>query len=179
MANAVLQVLGQGTGLMLHLVNAAHSFPGGEQPSDPRGRLVKAWDLFPTCSAIPRPLHGPTEPGPQGIASPPSPSDRDGCQEPENSWMAAPGPRSLSAAFREHLRLLGLRDFPCGLGSWVGPGEHGGMGWAPQGAGGLWGAHCLSPLPLRRTSPALAHTRVPRGRRRMRTCHWVRRAPRL
>eukprot|EP00075_Anas_platyrhynchos_P036715 XP_027325968.1 N-acetyllactosaminide beta-1,3-N-acetylglucosaminyltransferase 4 isoform X1 [Anas platyrhynchos] len=118
MANAVLQVLGQGTGLMLHLVNAAHSFPGGEQPSDPRGRPVKAWDLFPTCSPIPRPLHGPTEPGPQGIASPPSPSDRDGCQEPENSWMAAPGPRSLSAAFREHLRLLGLRDFPCGLGSW-------------------------------------------------------------
>uniref|UniRef100_A0A8C3BU91 Leucine rich repeat containing 43 n=1 Tax=Cairina moschata TaxID=8855 RepID=A0A8C3BU91_CAIMO len=53
-----------------------------------------------------------------GIASPPSPSDRDGCQEPENSWMAAPGPRRLSAAFREHLRLLGLRDFPCGLGSW-------------------------------------------------------------
>uniref|UniRef100_A0A493TEA1 Leucine rich repeat containing 43 n=1 Tax=Anas platyrhynchos platyrhynchos TaxID=8840 RepID=A0A493TEA1_ANAPP len=42
----------------------------------------------------------------------------DGCQEPENSWMAVPGPRSLSAAFREHLRLLGLRDFPCGLGSW-------------------------------------------------------------
>uniref|UniRef100_U3IGH0 Leucine rich repeat containing 43 n=1 Tax=Anas platyrhynchos platyrhynchos TaxID=8840 RepID=U3IGH0_ANAPP len=37
---------------------------------------------------------------------------------PENSWMAVPGPRSLSAAFREHLRLLGLRDFPCGLGSW-------------------------------------------------------------
>uniref|UniRef100_A0A8C3BW23 Leucine rich repeat containing 43 n=1 Tax=Cairina moschata TaxID=8855 RepID=A0A8C3BW23_CAIMO len=32
--------------------------------------------------------------------------------------MAAPGPRRLSAAFREHLRLLGLRDFPCGLGSW-------------------------------------------------------------
>uniref|UniRef100_A0A493SSM6 Leucine rich repeat containing 43 n=1 Tax=Anas platyrhynchos platyrhynchos TaxID=8840 RepID=A0A493SSM6_ANAPP len=53
---------------MLHLVNAAHSFPGGEQPSDPRGRPVKAWDLFLTCSPIPRPLHGPTEPGPQGIA---------------------------------------------------------------------------------------------------------------
>uniref|UniRef100_A0A8B9C9U6 Leucine rich repeat containing 43 n=1 Tax=Anser brachyrhynchus TaxID=132585 RepID=A0A8B9C9U6_9AVES len=32
--------------------------------------------------------------------------------------MAAPGPRLLSAAFREHLRCLGLRDFPCGLGSW-------------------------------------------------------------
>ncbi|XP_040433406.1 leucine-rich repeat-containing protein 43 isoform X1 [Cygnus olor] len=32
--------------------------------------------------------------------------------------MAAPGPRRLSAAFREHLRCLGLRDFPCGLGSW-------------------------------------------------------------
>ncbi|XP_035196742.1 N-acetyllactosaminide beta-1,3-N-acetylglucosaminyltransferase 4 isoform X2 [Oxyura jamaicensis] len=32
--------------------------------------------------------------------------------------MAAPGPRRLSAAFWEHLRCLGLRDFPCGLGSW-------------------------------------------------------------
>ncbi|NWX11741.1 LRC43 protein, partial [Aegotheles bennettii] len=26
--------------------------------------------------------------------------------------------RSVSAAFQEHLRRLGLRDFPCGLGSW-------------------------------------------------------------
>uniref|UniRef100_G1MZH9 Leucine rich repeat containing 43 n=1 Tax=Meleagris gallopavo TaxID=9103 RepID=G1MZH9_MELGA len=40
------------------------------------------------------------------------------CQEPENSCMAAPGPHSLSAAFQKHLRRLGLRDFPCGLGSW-------------------------------------------------------------
>ncbi|NXI71985.1 LRC43 protein, partial [Anseranas semipalmata] len=27
-------------------------------------------------------------------------------------------PRRVSAAFREHLRCLGLRDFPCGIGSW-------------------------------------------------------------
>uniref|UniRef100_A0A669PGD4 Leucine rich repeat containing 43 n=1 Tax=Phasianus colchicus TaxID=9054 RepID=A0A669PGD4_PHACC len=39
-------------------------------------------------------------------------------QEPENSCMAAPSPHSLSAAFQKHLRRLGLRDFPCGLGSW-------------------------------------------------------------
>uniref|UniRef100_A0A8C9L5W0 Leucine rich repeat containing 43 n=1 Tax=Pavo cristatus TaxID=9049 RepID=A0A8C9L5W0_PAVCR len=39
-------------------------------------------------------------------------------KKPENSCMAAPGPHSLSAAFQEHLRRLGLRDFPCGLGSW-------------------------------------------------------------
>ncbi|XP_059683850.1 leucine-rich repeat-containing protein 43 [Gavia stellata] len=32
--------------------------------------------------------------------------------------MAAPGCCSLSAAFQEHLRRLGLQDFPCGLGSW-------------------------------------------------------------
>nr|XP_009939936.1 PREDICTED: leucine-rich repeat-containing protein 43-like [Opisthocomus hoazin] len=32
--------------------------------------------------------------------------------------MAAPGHRSVSAALREHLRRLGLQDFPCGLGSW-------------------------------------------------------------
>ncbi|XP_041890948.1 leucine-rich repeat-containing protein 43 isoform X3 [Corvus kubaryi] len=31
--------------------------------------------------------------------------------------MAAPG--SVSAAFQEYLRHLGLQDFPCGLGSWV------------------------------------------------------------
>ncbi|NXC42400.1 LRC43 protein, partial [Penelope pileata] len=37
-------------------------------------------------------------------------------------------PCSLSAAFREHLRLLGLQDFPCGLGSWNKPrfGPHAG-----------------------------------------------------
>uniref|UniRef100_A0A8C8A897 Leucine rich repeat containing 43 n=1 Tax=Otus sunia TaxID=257818 RepID=A0A8C8A897_9STRI len=33
--------------------------------------------------------------------------------------MAAPGRCSVSAAFREHLRRLGLQDFPCGLGSWI------------------------------------------------------------
>ncbi|KAM6377620.1 leucine-rich repeat-containing protein 43 [Pluvialis apricaria] len=32
--------------------------------------------------------------------------------------MAAPGRCSVSAAFWEHLRHLGLQDFPCGLGSW-------------------------------------------------------------
>ncbi|XP_074777578.1 leucine-rich repeat-containing protein 43 [Athene noctua] len=32
--------------------------------------------------------------------------------------MAAPARCSVSAAFREHLQHLGLRDFPCGLGSW-------------------------------------------------------------
>ncbi|XP_074015891.1 leucine-rich repeat-containing protein 43 [Numenius arquata] len=32
--------------------------------------------------------------------------------------MAAPGRCSVSAAFWEHLRRLGLQDFPCGLGSW-------------------------------------------------------------
>ncbi|XP_050174726.1 leucine-rich repeat-containing protein 43 [Myiozetetes cayanensis] len=32
--------------------------------------------------------------------------------------MAAPGCCSLSAAFQEYLRHLGLQDFPCGLGSW-------------------------------------------------------------
>ncbi|KAJ7396560.1 leucine-rich repeat-containing protein 43 [Pitangus sulphuratus] len=32
--------------------------------------------------------------------------------------MAAPGGCSLSAAFQEYLRHLGLQDFPCGLGSW-------------------------------------------------------------
>ncbi|XP_027734445.1 leucine-rich repeat-containing protein 43 isoform X2 [Empidonax traillii] len=32
--------------------------------------------------------------------------------------MAAPNCCSLSAAFQEYLRHLGLQDFPCGLGSW-------------------------------------------------------------
>ncbi|XP_075575198.1 leucine-rich repeat-containing protein 43 [Pelecanus crispus] len=32
--------------------------------------------------------------------------------------MAGPSRCSVSAAFREHLRRLGLQDFPCGLGSW-------------------------------------------------------------
>ncbi|XP_074462397.1 leucine-rich repeat-containing protein 43 isoform X1 [Larus michahellis] len=32
--------------------------------------------------------------------------------------MAAPSCCSVSAAFWEHLRRLGLQDFPCGLGSW-------------------------------------------------------------
>ncbi|XP_056359973.1 leucine-rich repeat-containing protein 43 isoform X2 [Oenanthe melanoleuca] len=31
-------------------------------------------------------------------------------------WMAAP--RSVSAAFQGYLQYLGVRDFPCGLGSW-------------------------------------------------------------
>ncbi|KFR16237.1 Leucine-rich repeat-containing protein 43, partial [Opisthocomus hoazin] len=38
--------------------------------------------------------------------------------------------RSVSAALREHLRRLGLQDFPCGLGSWVrgrGARGHGGV----------------------------------------------------
>ncbi|KAM6340696.1 leucine-rich repeat-containing protein 43 [Alca torda] len=33
-------------------------------------------------------------------------------------WMAAPSRCGVSAAFWEHLRHLGLQDFPCGLGSW-------------------------------------------------------------
>uniref|UniRef100_A0A8C0I970 Leucine rich repeat containing 43 n=1 Tax=Bubo bubo TaxID=30461 RepID=A0A8C0I970_BUBBB len=63
-------------------------------------------------------------------ASPPSPSNGDVATEPGNSlpgwgWMAAPGRCSVSAAFWEHLRRLGLQDFPCGLGSWVrGRGGH-------------------------------------------------------
>ncbi|XP_009996747.1 PREDICTED: leucine-rich repeat-containing protein 43 [Chaetura pelagica] len=32
--------------------------------------------------------------------------------------MAGSGRRSVWAVFREHLRCLSLRDFPCGLGSW-------------------------------------------------------------
>uniref|UniRef100_A0A8B9Z2K4 Leucine rich repeat containing 43 n=1 Tax=Buteo japonicus TaxID=224669 RepID=A0A8B9Z2K4_9AVES len=32
--------------------------------------------------------------------------------------MATPGCCSVSAAFWEHLRHLGLQDFPCGIGSW-------------------------------------------------------------
>ncbi|XP_010086250.1 PREDICTED: leucine-rich repeat-containing protein 43 [Pterocles gutturalis] len=32
--------------------------------------------------------------------------------------MSAPGCRSVSAAFWEHVRHLGLQNFPCGLGSW-------------------------------------------------------------
>ncbi|XP_010158538.1 PREDICTED: leucine-rich repeat-containing protein 43 [Eurypyga helias] len=38
--------------------------------------------------------------------------------------MAGPGRCGVLAAFREHLRRLGLQDFPCGLGSWVGGRGH-------------------------------------------------------
>ncbi|XP_031411828.1 leucine-rich repeat-containing protein 43 [Meleagris gallopavo] len=77
------------------------------------GGTLKAWDFYPARSSI--------EPSPQ---SPGHPclchflATETRCQEPENSCMAAPGPHSLSAAFQKHLRRLGLRDFPCGLGSW-------------------------------------------------------------
>ncbi|NWW87254.1 LRC43 protein, partial [Rhynochetos jubatus] len=65
---------------------------------------------------------------------------------------------SVSAAFREHLRRLGLEDFPCGLGSWVGGrGKHSRWG-GPQSAG-------LSlPLSLQNKSRFDAHT-SPRGGR--------------
>ncbi|XP_067163444.1 leucine-rich repeat-containing protein 43 [Apteryx mantelli] len=39
--------------------------------------------------------------------------------------MAGPGGRSASAAFREHLRRLGLHEFPCGAGGRVGAGGSG------------------------------------------------------
>ncbi|NXF04153.1 LRC43 protein, partial [Smithornis capensis] len=48
---------------------------------------------------------------------------------------------SLSAAFWEYLRHLGLHDFPCGLGSWVGTG-----GQSCGTCGTVQGCHCLSSL---------------------------------
>ncbi|XP_009946669.1 PREDICTED: leucine-rich repeat-containing protein 43, partial [Leptosomus discolor] len=45
--------------------------------------------------------------------------------------MAAPSRCNFSAAFWEHLRHLGLQDFPCGLGSWVG-----GQGGTAMGCSG-------------------------------------------
>lgn len=56
--------------------------------------------------------------------------------------MEAPKYSSVSAAFWEHLRGLGLQDFPCGLGSWVW--SQGGTAWDVVGVCGLLGYHCLS-----------------------------------
>uniref|UniRef100_A0A8B9RYG4 Leucine rich repeat containing 43 n=1 Tax=Accipiter nisus TaxID=211598 RepID=A0A8B9RYG4_9AVES len=47
---------------------------------------------------------------------------------------------TVSAAFWEHLRHVGLQDFPCGIGSWVG--DRGAQLW--DTAGGLWSAGFLT-----------------------------------
>jgi len=103
------------------------------------GETHKAWDFYPACSPIEPSLQSPGQPRVCHFLA-----TGTRCQEPENSCMAAPGPHSLSAAFQKHLQLLGLRDFPCGLGSWVGAGGHGcGM----EGPGGVCEVLTASPLP--------------------------------
>lgn len=77
MANAMSQVLGQGTGLTPHPANAAQSHPlflGGEQPPEPGGRYRKSGiysqpgelGAFPGSLARLQSL----VPGPQGIRVP-------------------------------------------------------------------------------------------------------------
>lgn len=52
--------------------------------------------------------------------------------------MEKPG-ATLSAAVREHLRRLCLREFPCGTGSWVRAAAGGGRGAARRGTRGSGG----------------------------------------
>lgn len=149
---------------MLHPTHASCSFLAGLQPPEPGG-VPQSLGFLPSLQP-----HRAQSAVPRTSVSVSFPSDGTRCQEPENSCMAAPGPHSLSAAFQKHLRRLGLRDFPCGLGSWVGAGGTA----VGQGASGgvLQGANCFSTLC--RTSPALSRMQAPQGRRR-RGC-WVRRA---
>uniref|UniRef100_A0A8C3J3N5 Leucine rich repeat containing 43 n=1 Tax=Calidris pygmaea TaxID=425635 RepID=A0A8C3J3N5_9CHAR len=66
-------------------------------------------------------IQGPLSPGhprPCRLLATGTGSTETGNSIPGSGWMAAPGRCSLSAAFGEHLRRLGLQDFPCGLGSW-------------------------------------------------------------
>ncbi|XP_048819755.1 leucine-rich repeat-containing protein 43 [Lagopus muta] len=97
---------------MLHPTHASCSFLAGLQPPEPGG-VPQSLGFLPSLQP-----HRAQSAVPRTSVSVSFPSDGTRCQEPENSCMAAPGPHSLSAAFQKHLRRLGLRDFPCGLGSW-------------------------------------------------------------
>lgn len=176
MPNSMPQVPGQGR--MLH--EATCSFPGGEQPPEPRGdpenqgfipslaSLVLPQTRSTLCLESLVPWHSRQH----HLLATGTKAAEPGDSLPGRGWMAALG--SVSAAFQEYLRHLGLQDFPCGLGSWV-------RVW-----GGVqpWdmarGCHCLSSLPVCRTNPASMPAGAPRqslwGWRR--PCHQERRPPR-
>ena len=178
------------------LYEATHSFPGGEQPPEPRGRSRKPGIYFQPreLGAILGSVRGPACRAwslvPRVYVSPPSPSDRDArCQARE--FCARLGLNGNTRLLQCYSCFLGAPAAPGSAGlplrHWQlgrGPGGHSHGTW--QGVCGLQGSYCFSPLPLCRTSPASMHARTPveagwgwgqtqPGRRR--PCQWVRRAP--